>query len=415
MVKKLEELGIGRPSTYASILSVLQDRKYVVLENRRFIPEDRGRLVVAFLESFFTKYVEYDFTADLEEKLDDIAAGTAKWKDVLNEFWLGFIKAVDDIAPLRVREVLDALNELLGPHFFHDEKNGKDPRACPSCDEGQLSLKLGKFGAFIGCSNYPDCRFTRALVETSDDEAAAGLMPGQPKEMGTDPESGKLITLRKGPYGVYLQLGEEEEVDGKKIKPKRASIQQGTPLADIDLNKAVDLLSLPRDVGIHPESGEMIKAGIGRFGPYILHLSVFYSLKEDDVLSIGLNRAVTIIAESPKKPPEPIGDHPKTGKPVLLQKGRWGYFVKYGTVRANMPRGVEKDDITLEMALEAIAKKMPAKKTAKKTAKKKTAKKKAAKKKTAKKKTAKKKTAKKKTAAKKKATAKKAEPETETA
>jgi len=401
LVKTLEELGIGRPSTYASIISVLQDRNYVILDKRRFQPEDRGRLVTAFLSSFFANYVEYNFTAELEEKLDDISGGRIGWKQVLRDFWDSFAKAVDDTKDLRVREVLDCLNELLGPHFFHDEGNGKDPRACPTCDTGQLSLKLGKFGAFIGCSDYPDCKFTRPLVVS--DENGAGIADAGPVELGKDPATGMEVSLRKGPYGLYVQLGEEEVVmEGKKkkkIKPKRSSLTRGMPPAEVDLEKALGLLALPRDIGVWPETGDMIQAGIGRFGPYLKYNGIFLSLKgDDDVLTIGINRAIALVEAAPKKdPPKLLGDHPRSKKPVNIKSGRWGRFVSHGMVRANIPKGTDPETLTLEEAVALVDTKAGTGKAGKQKA---VAKKKTAKKKTAKKKTAKKKSAKKKAAAK---------------
>ncbi len=401
LVKTLEELGIGRPSTYASIISVLQDRNYVILDKRRFQPEDRGRLVTAFLSSFFANYVEYNFTAELEEKLDDISGGRIGWKQVLRDFWDSFAKAVDDTKDLRVREVLDCLNELLGPHFFHDEGNGKDPRACPTCDTGQLSLKLGKFGAFIGCSDYPDCKFTRPLVVS--DENGAGIADAGPVELGKDPATGMEVSLRKGPYGLYVQLGEEEVVmEGKKkkkIKPKRSSLTRGMPPAEVDLEKALGLLALPRDIGIWPETGDMIQAGIGRFGPYLKYNGIFLSLKgDDDVLTIGINRAIALVEAAPKKdPPKLLGDHPRSKKPVNIKSGRWGRFVSHGMVRANIPKGTDPETLTLEEAVALVDTKAGTGKAGKQKA---VAKKKTAKKKTAKKKTANKKSAKKKAAAK---------------
>jgi DNA topoisomerase I len=355
LVKTMEELGIGRPSTYSSIISVLQDRNYVVLDKRRFQPDDRGRLVTAFLTQFFAKYVEYNFTAELEEKLDDISGGRIEWKSVLRDFWESFSEAVAGTKELRVREVLDALNELLGPHFFHDLDNGRDPRACPTCDDGQLSLKLGKFGAFIGCSNYPECRYTRPLVVNADD--SAGIADAGPVLLGKDPVTDLEITLRKGPYGTYVQLGEVEEIlEGKKkkkTKPKRASLPRTLPPADVDLDKALGLLSLPRDIGILPETGDMIQAGLGRFGPYLKYSGLFLSLKgDDDVLTIGINRAIDLIEAAPKKdPPKILGDHPKSKKPVSIKSGRWGPFVSHGMVRANIPKGTDADTLTLEEAV----------------------------------------------------------------
>ncbi len=396
LVKKLEELGIGRPSTYASIISVLQDRDYVTLDKRRFVPEDRGRVVTTFLTSFFERYVEYSFTADLEEQLDDISGGRIDWKVVLDEFWRNFSAAVDGIKELRVRDVLDTLDEVLAPHFFPEpEKEGDaDPRKCPTCSDGRLSLKLGKFGAFIGCSNYPDCRFTRPLVTPTggdDDPMAAELEKG-PKLLGQDPETGQDVTLRKGPYGVYVQRGEVDPED-KKVKPKRSSLPRGENPATLTLERALGLLSLPRKIGPHPDDQQMIQAGIGRFGPYLQYAGMYVSLKEDDPVEVGLNRAVVLIAESGKKPPVEIGKHPDDGKPVLMKIGRWGPYVTHGRERANLPKDLDKSELTLEKAVELIAKKSksPAKKKA------------ASKKKT----TAKKAPAKKKTTAKKKAPAKK--------
>ena len=350
LVKRLEELGIGRPSTYASILSVLQERDYVLLEKRRFVPEDRGRLVTAFLSSFFKRYVEYDFTADLEEKLDDISGGRIDWKTVLRDFWTAFNEAVEQTSGLRVREVLDNLNGLLGPHFFRDTGNG-DPRACPTCDAGQLSLKLGRYGAFIGCSNYPDCRYTRPLVVPNGDEKTIAADAG-PVELGIEPDSGLCITLRRGPYGYYVQLGEPEG----KTKPKRASITKDMDPETVDLQIAIGLLSLPRDIGPHPESREMIQAGIGRFGPYIKHEGTYVSLKQDSVLEIGLNRAVALLADAPRKPaPKEIGAHPKDGKPITIRQGRWGPYVQHGRTRAAIPKGTDADSLTVEAAAKLIA------------------------------------------------------------
>jgi DNA topoisomerase-1 len=352
LVKTLEELGIGRPSTYASIISVLQDRNYVTLENRRFIPEDRGRLVIAFLESFFGRYVAYDFTADLEDKLDDISGGRVDWKAVLREFWQAFSAAVDDTKDLRVSAVLDRLDELLGPHFFRKTGDGSDPRQCPSCSGGRLNLKLGKFGAFIGCNNYPECRYTRPLVVSGDGTEAANGNAG-PRELGTDPETGLVVTLRQGPYGWYVQLGEAEGEGKKKTKPKRSSLPRTLDPADVDLDKGLGLLALPRLVGIHPDTGDEITAAIGRFGPYIKMGGTYVSLKgEDDVLTVGLNRAVHLLAEAPRKdPPRELGKHPKDGKPVTQSVGRWGPYVKHGKLMATLPKGTDKDAVTLEEAV----------------------------------------------------------------
>ncbi len=384
LVKKLEELGIGRPSTYASIISVLQDRDYVKLDKRRFVPEDRGRLVTTFLTSFFERYVQYSFTADLEEKLDDISGGRIDWKVVLEEFWRNFSAEVEGIKELRVREVLDTLNDVLAPHFFPVPEDGShDGRKCPQCADGQVSLKLGKFGAFIGCSNYPECRYTRPLVAPGEDESEfAQELDKGPKVLGVDPETGKEISLRKGPYGIYVQMGDIDPED-KKVKPKRSSLPQGEDPAELDLKRALGLLSLPRKIGPHPEDGQMIQAGIGRFGPYLQYAGMYVSLKEDDPVVIGLNRAVTLIAESGKTPPIEIGKHPDDKKPIFLKIGRWGPFVTHGRDRANLPKDLDKADLTLEKALELIVvKAKPGAKGKKKTAPKKkaTAKKKVAKK-----------------------------------
>lgn len=357
LVKKMEELSIGRPSTYASILKVLQDRNYVNLDKRRFQPEDRGRVVTAFLSNFFKRYVDYDFTANLEEQLDDISGGTIKWKQVLENFWGAFSEAVADTKELRITEVLDRLDEDLGPHFFGDGEAGEAARKCPGCEDGRVNLKLGRFGAFIGCSNYPDCRYTKQLVVSGSDadssEGDAAVAAG-PKLLGREPDTALDISLRKGPYGFYVQLGEEQPKEkGKKAppKPKRASVPKELDPAALDLEAALGLLSLPRDVGPHPETERMITAGIGRFGPYIKHGSIYVSLKDDDVLAIGLNRAVTLFADAPSSGARELGDHPKDGKPITIRKGRWGSYVKHSRTNASMPEGIEPEDLTLEQAV----------------------------------------------------------------
>ena len=353
LVKNMEELGIGRPSTYASIISVLQDRDYVRLEARRFTPEDRGRLVTAFLTSFFARYVEYGFTADLENQLDEISSGRGDWKHLLRQFWEPFSAAVAETTELRIRDVLDALNDVLGSHFFGADDGGKgDARACLACAGGQLSLKVGKFGAFIGCSNYPDCRYTRPLVTADGDGSGPGVAEAGPKALGNDPDTGLEVTLRKGPYGYYIQLGE----GGDGTKPKRSSLAKGMDPAALDLQRALGLLSLPRDIGADPEDGEMIQAGLGRFGPYIKRGGTYVSLKEDDVLSIGLNRAIVLMADAPKRPaPETLGNHPGDGKPVTLRSGRYGPYVQHGQLRATLPRDRADDKPSLEAALELLA------------------------------------------------------------
>ena len=393
LVKRLEELGIGRPSTYASILTTLRDRGYVNMDRNRFIPDSKGRIVTAFLENYFRKYVEYDFTADLEETLDEISAGEADWKVFLRNFWSEFHAAVEDIGDLRISEVLEALNESLGPLIFPKKEDGSDPRACPACDDGRLSLKTGKFGAFIGCSNYPDCNYTRQLTALGDGENAA---ESADKALGVDPDSGLEVWLKVGRFGPYAQLGEQEK--GSKEKPKRAGIPKTWKVEDLNLEKALMLLSLPREVGPHPEDGEIIEAGLGRYGPFVKHGKTYANLPSvDEVFEVGLNRAVTLIEEKKANPGrrqaakalKELGAHPDTGEPVNVMEGRYGPYVKHQKTNATLPRGVEPANVTLEQALELIVAKE------KKPARKKAAKKKATKKTTTKKTAAKKKTAKK--------------------
>jgi DNA topoisomerase-1 len=361
LVKKMEELGIGRPSTYASTLAVLQDRDYVRIDKKRLIPEDKGRLVTAFLESFFKRYVEFDFTADLEEKLDLISDNKLEWKDVLRDFWRDFTGAVGEIKELRVTDVLEALNEMLGPHIFPAKEDGSDPRTCPSCGAGRLSLKVGKFGAFVGCSNYPECRYTRQFSDAQNGNAEA--LPAEGKLLGYDPD-GVPVTLRTGRFGPYVQLGEGDEGN----KPKRASVPRGIDAASIDLEKALQLLSLPREVGIHPETGQPITAGLGRFGPFILHDGTYANLESiEDVFSIGLNRAVTLIAEKKAgggkgrfqraKPTvlKELGEHPDGGGKVEVLSGRYGPYVTHNKVNATVPKSKDPATLTMAEAVELLA------------------------------------------------------------
>lgn len=344
LVKRLEELGIGRPSTYAATIQVLRDRDYVRMEKRRLVPEDRGRLVTTFLSKFFTRYVDYDFTANLEEELDAIASGHVHWKEALRLFWNDFKAAVDDTKDLTITNVIDHLNEALEGHFFPPTEEDKEPRKCKACGTGELGLKLGKFGAFIGCSNYPDCKFTRPLVvpEEGDSDAEAAALANQPKELGKDPDTGRTVSLRRGPYGPYVQIDPPPEDPAvleayekelkkyetyrkkrekntkdrkagkkdipkltvvkkpkkpKKVAPKRQGLPPGTQIGDVTFDMAIKLLALPRDVGVHPQTGEMIVAGIGRFGPFVRHQGKFTSIpKDEDLMTIGINRAVDIIA-----------------------------------------------------------------------------------------------------------------------
>jgi DNA topoisomerase-1 len=363
LVKRMEELGIGRPSTYASTLAVLEDRDYVRIDRKRMIPEDKGRLVTAFLESFFKRYVEYDFTADLEEKLDLISDGKLEYKTVLRDFWRDFIGAVEDIKDLRVGDVLEALNEILGPHVFPPRADGGDPRQCPNCGEGRLSLKVsGKYGAFIGCSRYPDCRYTRQLSQNGNGADAEASTP-EGKLLGYDPESGLAVTLRVGRFGPYLQLGEGD----KDEKPKRASIPAGVDPNSVDLERALQLLSLPRTVGTHPETGKPITAGLGRYGPFILHDGTYANLPTvDEVFSVGINRAVALLAEKKagktgrfqRAAPtvlKELGEHPSEGGKIQVLSGRYGPYVKHGDVNATLPRGKAPEELNLAEAVQLIA------------------------------------------------------------
>lgn len=393
LVKKLEELSIGRPSTYASIIRILQERTYVRMDSRRFIPEDRGRLVTTFLASFFPKYVEYDFTAKLEDELDDIADSRQEYRQVLGDFWGPFKTAVAGTKDLTITQVLDTLDDILGPHFFQPTEDGSDPRECPLCKTGRLGLKLGKFGAFIGCARYKEgCKYTRQLKM---EEGAAGAegdptLSG-PAELGADPATNKMVYLCKGPYGYYVQLGSAEdeadappetpapepvaeEVDetgtGKKKKtkakakakkaakpkPKRASLPRGMAPADVTLETALNLLTLPKEIGTHPETGESVAVGIGRFGPYIKFGPTYVSVKPpDDILELSLDRAIEIIAKSGKKTIQ-LGEHKK--KPVNVQKGRFGFYISYNKMNIGLPKGTDPESVTLEKAVELIEAKL---------------------------------------------------------
>ncbi len=381
LVKRLEELGIGRPSTYASIIAVLIDRKYATLEKKRFMATSLGRLVSAFLVSFFPRYVEYDFTAQMEESLDEVADGKQLWKDVLRDFWSAFIAKIDESKNLTITDVLETLDEMLEPFTF-----GTDPeavakaRVCPTCGTGRLSLKTGRYGAFLGCSNYPDCSHTKQLVGDEPDEAttADGQAFDFPRILGAHPDSGLDVVMKKGPYGVYLQMG-----DGKEAK--RAGLPKGQKPEDVTLELASGLLNLPREVGSHPETGEPIMAGIGRYGPYLLHKKVYTSLTpDDDVMTVGMNRAVTLIAENAKKkgnePIRVIGEHPEDKEEIAVYSGRYGPYIKYKKINATIPKDAAIEELTMEDALDFIAKKQAAGTTKKKKApakKKTTAKKKA--------------------------------------
>jgi DNA topoisomerase I len=354
LVKKLEELGIGRPSTYASILSVLQDRNYVRLEKRRFVPEDRGRLVTAFLVSFFEHYVDTNFTAALEEKLDDISAGQLDWRSVMHAFWDEFSKAVEQTRDLKISDVIAALDQDLGPHFFPAREDGSDPRLCAACGNGRLGLKLGRYGSFIGCSNYPACQYTRRLAIDVGDDQGETLKEGM-RVLGHHPDTKEEITVRRGPYGLYVQQGEVTE--DKKARPKRTSLPRGMDGEQLTLDQAIGLLSLPREIGLHPETRDRIEVGIGRFGPYVRMGAVFGSLdRDDDVLAVGINRAVDLLAKKLASV-RTLGPHPVGQDPVTVRKGRFGPYLQHGKTVANLPRGVAMEDVTLNEAVALLAEK----------------------------------------------------------
>ena len=387
LVKKMEELGIGRPSTYASILKVLQDRGYVVLEKRRFTPDDKGRLVTAFLENFFEKYVQYDFTADLEDRLDKVSAGDLSWKVLLRDFWNQFSASVDETKDLRITHVLDAMNVALKTLVFPEKEDGSDPRKCPKCDNGELSLKLGKYGSFVGCSNYPECKFTRPFGQGD-----AANEQQEDKLLGLHPETGFEIVLKTGRFGPYVEMADPAE---EKAKPKRTSLPKTWPFDTIDLEKGIRLISLPREIGPHPEDQEMITAALGRYGPYIKHRGTYANVETiEEMFDVGLNRAVVLIAEKKAKGRtrggtilKELGDHPTTGSPIQIMDGRYGPYIKHEKTNATIPGDTKPDDINIDMALEYIAEK-EAKGPAKKKRKAPTKKKAAAKKKPAAKKKA---------------------------
>jgi DNA topoisomerase-1 len=358
LVKRMEELGIGRPSTYASIVTTIQDRGYVRKDKNRLFPEDKGRLVTAFLVNYFRRYVEYDFTAGLEEELDDISAGERAWKDVLDRFWRDFSAALAETADLRIGEVLEKIDEVLGPHLYPAREDGGDPRLCPLCGQGRLNLKTARSGgAFIGCSSYPECRFTRPLSAPGGEDEAIGPDGKLLGHDGDDP-----ITLRTGRFGPYVQRGDATEA---QPKPPRASLPKGWAPDDIDLERALMLLSLPRAIGPHPDDGEPVEAGIGRYGPYVKHGRTYASLPEvDEVFTVGMNRAVEVLAAKPArgrgaaaKPLRELGEHPQRGGSVAVMPGRYGPYVKWEKVNATLPQNTEPDGVTMEMAVGLIAEK----------------------------------------------------------
>ncbi len=404
LVKKMEELGIGRPSTYASVISTIQDREYVRKDKNRLFPEDKGRIVTIFLLNFFKRYIEYDFTAALEDDLDHVSAGEANYKDVLMRFWKDFSVAIAETSELRITEVLDVLDDALAPQLYPPREDGSDPRICPLCGQGQLHLKTSRSGGFVGCGRYPECRYTRPI---GGDAAEAG-----DRVLGED--NGDEISLRSGRFGPYVQRGEVTE-DNKK--PPRSSLPKGWAPDAMDLEKALTLLSLPREVGKHPEDGEPIEAGIGRYGPFVKHGKLYANLKEvDEVFEIGINRAVDVLAQklatrgggrAAVKPLKELGEHPNGGGAVNVMEGRYGPYIKWEKINATLPKETEPADVTMEQAVELIAEK--AAKSGKKAPVKKAAAKKAPAKKAAAKSSTTKTTTAKKPAA-KKAPAKKAAP-----
>ncbi|HEY5720696.1 MAG TPA: type I DNA topoisomerase [Allosphingosinicella sp.] len=353
LVKKMEELGIGRPSTYAATLQTLKDRDYVRLEKNRFIPEESGRLLTAFLERFFERYVSYDFTAGLEDSLDEISGGRAQWQAVLEAFWRDFKPKTVEVMEQKPSEITAALDDFLAPWLFPQKADGSDPRICPACGEGRLGLRGGRFGAFVACSNYPDCKFTRRFGQGGKEGGA----DSGPQIIGSDPSSGGEISLRTGRFGAYVQLG-----DGKEAK--RASIPRDVPQADVDLAWALKLLSLPRTVGTHPESGKPITASIGRYGPYLAHDGKYAKLASTaEVFETGMNAAVAKLADSAKgaaggrgarEPLRTLGAHPRTEAEIRLMEGRFGPYVTDGTTNATLPKSLQPEDLTLEEAAQLI-------------------------------------------------------------
>ncbi|MDG1103704.1 MAG: type I DNA topoisomerase [Ascidiaceihabitans sp.] len=412
LVKRMEELGIGRPSTYASVVTTIQDRDYVRKEKNRLIPEDKGRLVIAFLENYFRRYVGYNFTASLEEELDDVSAGERDYKDVLATFWRDFSASIAETSELRITEVLEKINDVLAPHLFPMTEEGGDPRLCPNCNVGRLSMRTARSGgAFIGCSSYPECKYTRAFGPPGIEDPNG--IPPEGKYLGDD--AGDKISAFKGRFGPYVQRGEVTEENNK---PPRQSIPKEWVPTEVDLEQALRLLSLPREIGPHPEDGIMVWANIGRYGPYLKHAESTShrggtNANLDDiesVFSVGMNHAVQLLAEKiasrggrgvAAAPLRELGEHPDLGGPINIMKGKYGPYVKWEKVNATIPSEIEPEDLSIDQAVQLIEEKL-----AKSPAKRKAAPKK---KPAAKKKAAAKKPAAKKAAA-QKATAKKAAP-----
>ena len=353
LVKRMEELGIGRPSTYASIVTTIQDREYVRKESNRLFPEDKGRIVTIFLLNFFKRYVEYDFTASLEDQLDQVSAGGSDYLELLSKFWRDFSAAISETSELRITEVLDVLDDALAPQLYPPREDGSDPRICPKCGNGTLHLKSSRTGGFVGCGNYPECTFTRPISGEIDESSD--------RLLGED--AGDEIFLKSGRFGPYVQRGEATK---EAPKPPRASLPKGWAPAEMDLERALMLLNLPREVGPHPEDGEMIEAGIGRYGPFVKHGRTYANLKEvDDVFTIGMNRAVEELAKKASRgsartaatPLKELGEHPTDGGPVNVMDGRYGAYVKFGKINATLPKDVKPEDVTMDMAVQLIAEK----------------------------------------------------------
>ena len=353
LVKRMEELGIGRPSTYASIVTTIQDREYVRKESNRLFPEDKGRIVTIFLLNFFKRYVEYDFTASLEDQLDLVSAGGSDYLELLSKFWRDFSAAISETSELRITEVLDVLDDALAPQLYPPREDGSDPRICPKCGNGTLHLKSSRTGGFVGCGNYPECTFTRPISGEIDESSD--------RLLGED--AGDEIFLKSGRFGPYVQRGEATK---EAPKPPRASLPKGWAPAEMDLERALMLLNLPREVGPHPEDGEMIEAGIGRYGPFVKHGRTYANLKEvDDVFTIGMNRAVEELAKKASRgsartaatPLKELGEHPTDSGPVNVMDGRYGAYVKFGKINATLPKDVKPEDVTMDMAVQLIAEK----------------------------------------------------------
>ena len=365
LVKRMEELGIGRPSTYASIVTTIQDRGYVVKDKNRLVPEDKGRLVTAFLTNYFNRYVGYQFTAKLEEELDHVSAGEADYKEVLERFLRDFSAAVAETAELRITEVLEKINDVLAPHLFPPREDGTDPRLCPNCGAGRLSMRTARSGgAFIGCSNYPECRYTRPFGPPPSAEEEASAIPPEGKLLGED--GGDRIYAFKGRFGPYVQRGEATD---ENPKPPRQSIPKGWPPEEVDLGKALMLLSLPREIGPHPEDGVTIWANIGRYGPYLKHAASISDKggqnanldSVEDVFEIGMNRAVEVLAAKPRRgkpaaagPLRELGEHPEGGT-MAVMKGRYGPYVKWGKINATVPETIEIESLSPEQAMDLLA------------------------------------------------------------